>query len=70
MGQAYATLDGYTVRKVTPGGAIGINKSNDPFGTLTFLPIAACMDGDALGVGDTDIIVPERLADDKGLEYS
>ena len=73
MGAAYVTLDGYVVRRVTEK-AVGIAKdTKNPMGLpdrsdLVWLPRSACDQGDILDTGDTDIIVRESVADEKGLD--
>jgi hypothetical protein len=68
MAGAYVTLDGYVVRKTTEL-AVGIGKVDNAFAVLTWLPRSACEDGDALDLGETDIVCRESLAEEKGLDW-
>jgi hypothetical protein len=68
MAGAYVTLDGYVVRKTTEL-AVGIGKADNAFAALTWLPRSGCEDGDALDLGETDIVCREFLAEEKELDW-
>jgi hypothetical protein len=72
MARAYVTLDGYVVRR-TSEKAVGIAKDMPGLSAaaapLTWLPRSACTDGDALDVGDTDIVCAEWIAEERGLDF-
>lgn len=66
---AWATLDGYVVRRTT-AKAVGIAKVRDGLqGDLTWVPRGWCMDGDELAEGDTDVTMFEDRAEEKGLSF-
>jgi hypothetical protein len=73
MGAAYVTLDGYAVRRVTKKAVRIAKDTKDPMGLpdrsdLAWLPRSACAEGDIPDIGDTDIMVRESVAEEKGLD--
>lgn len=70
----FVTLDGYVVVAQTRL-AIGIAKTAksaaapSPSDVATWVPRSVCDDGEAIGVGDTDMSVREWFADKEGLNY-
>lgn len=68
----YVTLDGYVVRRTTPG-AVGLAKAQvglvNGGERIVWVPRSLCEDGFGLEEGDTDIVVQEWKAEQEGLDY-
>lgn len=69
MRMAWAELDGYVVVDTRPM-AVAVRKSGKPDDEWTWVPRSACMDGETLSRGDTDIVVQEWMAEQKNLDWS
>jgi hypothetical protein len=71
MGMArnnFVTLDGYMVAGTTTK-AVAVRKAKDLASAWHWLPRSMCDGGEVLEVGDTDIVVRENMAEEKGLNW-
>ena len=66
---AYVTLEGYIVRRTTERAIALVKEGSGFMADLIWLPRGWCRDGDTLEEGDTDLIVFQDRADEKGLGY-
>ncbi len=63
----WTTIEGWEVRRVTEKAVALVKEGTGPLAELTWVPRSMCMDGDALVIGDIDIIVRSGIAVEKGL---
>lgn len=66
---AYVTLEGYIVRRTTDKAVALVKEGAGPRADLIWVPRGWCRDGSELEEGDTDIMMFDDRADDKGLDY-
>lgn len=63
----WTTIEGWEVRRATEKAVALVREGAGPMADLIWVPRSLCMDGENLAVGDTDIVVRDGIAIEKGL---